>query len=227
MRPPDPRSVIATVLLALLLLLAAVAAAGCSSARRQHAADAVAGIDALAGLAPSSTASSIAAAARKLAAAAADAREGDLPAPMMRPDEIVARPNDYAPVGRAAEEGVGAGLWAGVAAVAAVAAGLAVRLGAGGPLATLLSWALESAPMRRRREDLLSRSDALKTIVQVIERSTDLDVEAVRSIKKRISKATRLTPGASAALEAILATIEEPTDGTHLPAAQHVDPPGS
>lgn len=169
--------------LLLLLLLSSCAA----QSRDQHAADALAGLDALP-LASPEVLPEISKGIEAHIEAIAGARRADLPPPTQTPQQILSAPSAYrGDAERRRDDTLSAAGWFGwILAGTAVLAGAIKVTGAGGPVGFLLLSVLENSTQRRARQKTEAVRDGFQVIVEAIEQAPE-DCP-VRELKKRIAK---------------------------------------
>lgn len=187
------RNAVRFLLLLLVVVLAGTVFSSCE-ARKQAAADAGAGAEALANMltdldpAAADDANAIAAGVASNAAAAAGSDGSDLPKPSRSPDQIRRDPDGYKKEGDQRRQESGWGTVAGWGAAGlALVAGVIRATGAGGPLAGILATLLEGAAVKRRKEEVAHRVGALEVIIKTIDAAPEDTKPA--DLKKLISKA--------------------------------------
>lgn len=201
------------ILAALMLALLALTACA-SQTRRQSAADAIAGVDALESVAApeaAQIAGQVAAGTKGHIAATAGAKQTDLPAPTQTPDQIIAAPDQYRQSGEDAEAAAAAGFWKqvagwGGAALLTVLGVLKFVPGAHTPVVGLLQRLLENRLDRTARERQEGLAQAAPIMIRAIEQY------GPDSVKAAIA---RKVPGR--AKEAIDAYLDEMGQITRAP----------
>lgn len=184
-----------------LIILAIVAASGCGKDRErtQAAADAVAGVDAMALAAPS---------VRPIAAGTVDhvlatrglERRDQLPAPQMQPQAITADAAAYQRQGQAAiQASLSPGWLAGMAAAAIAALGIAGRIGLLGPIGGWLAASITPAREAAQQARNGNLAGAALTMMAQIETAP---ADIAQPIKQAISK--HLTPEQEAEVRRVL-----------------------
>lgn len=173
----------------ILFLAGALAfSVGCASARQQqHAADAIAGIEAVASVAPAAAAPVARGAVAHVEGAVETAR-GDLPPPTRSPQAILADAGAYEQdaVARRDESLSGAGLVGWLLGGTAMVAGLLRASGLGGPVGSMLAGLLESAARKRAR----AKSEVLQAGFPLLVQAIDAipNDGTIGDLKKRIAK---------------------------------------
>lgn len=178
--------------------------AGCASqARDQAAADALAGIDAMAQVAPATAPIASGASDHVLATRGVRDRS-ELPAPQMQPAAIVAAPEDYQAQGKQAiEDSAGWGVLAGIGSALVLALGVARQLGVGGPLVGIAEWVLTSGRQRAQEAAKQARQgDLAGAAVSIIGAIESAPAAVAKPVKKAVSKV--VTPEQEAAIRRVL-----------------------
>jgi hypothetical protein len=198
----NPVEVLMMILLVIGLIMAFTGCKEEREARLQAAADACAGVDALADQPADAP---IAQAAKTNVYTASDAAPADLPAPTMTPDAIRKDPPAY---GKKAEETAKAAeeagsLWPWLTGAGLFVLGLArVLPGVHAPIVEMLQRILENRASRKARERQATLAAAAKEVVRIIE---DLPATTTMAVKAAIS--TKVSSASNDAIKNVLKEI--------------------
>lgn len=156
-----------------LLMLPVLLLIGCSG-RDQAAAEAVQGTRALATMAGTQEAQTVAAGATDyILATRGKGSVEELPAPQWNPQAIIDNAQGYADAGRSARDEMSGGFWAlvggGALAGVALLAGAVRTLGVGGPIAQLVASVVLSRTEKQTRKQREALADIAPVIIQAVE----------------------------------------------------------
>lgn len=170
----------------LLLILALVTwLTGCDDSRKQAAADAIAGAEALRPEADAAGLGCVVDGIQSYTVAAVGVPRIDLPRSQSAPAYIRDNPRKYYEGGRRAEDSIGAFGWAAIGTTIVAAVVLALRTtGIGGPVGALLAGVLENAVLKQRKADRAAEHEAGQTVIRTI--ATLPETATIEALKKAL-----------------------------------------